>query len=1030
MAEGLRVRLLGPLQVTVAGTKVGPGGALRRSLLALLALHPGEVRSADALVDGIWGERPPESAPGVLQTYVSTWRKALTEAGDGAARITTVGHGYRLDLAEDESDLLRFGRLVADGRRMASQGRAGEAREALDQALRLWRGQPLADLSDRPFHPAAVGPLEEARDQAVEDWAEMVLRTGTDDDLPAVATALHRLRDASPWRERTTELLMWALFRQSRQREALALFDQTQERLAEELGADPGQALRTMHSRVLRQDPVLTGPPRAARRRPPARLDSFVGREDDVRAAVSLLTSARMVTLTGPGGSGKTRLAEVVADAYGTAADIDVAVVELASVEEAARVPGMIAARLDIAPADTLEALVPKLAERTVLVVLDNLEQIPAVGAVVTGLLTGAAGVRVLATSREPLHVPGEQRYPVEPLRLPPHGEIDLRVLASAPSVALLLDRARAADPQMVLTAGNAAAVRDIVRGLDGLPLALEIVAPWLSVLTPAGLLAELRHPLDLRARRPDADSRHRSLRTAIAWSHDRLTASQQRLLARLSVLVGGAGLDAILALGDDLDAAALEILMDLVDRHLVQRAEPVDGTPRFRLLETVREFAAERLADSGEQPAVERRAADWYAAWAAGCAARCQGPGSEGWIARVVADADNLRAAIDLLDREARSAEHLQLVVDTFPLWWHAGHEREGERRLRHALDVAPPAVTPTRALGMAYLAWMTGTHDSSRSEPLAREAVRLAREAGDVLVLCFALLVLGDVCFSSFEEPQDALLEAAALAERARDRPVRAAPTAPDAVLAEAAACLAGLWVFRSVPRAVEWQRRALEAAERTGDRRELVNKTAVLGLVLIAGGDVAGGRPLVERAVAMLGGPARSIVDDAVPYAHALLLHLTGEFGAAEAVMRESIGVARAGGRLHHVHQQSCLLVDLLVDRGDLAGADEALRAVEAMHAAGDDDQYLTELHARRARLQRLAGERDAAAALLEAVQKGLDPTFLRPEHVIHLVESALLAAGEDERRDHLERLEELSRATGVPVFPWERRVLQRG
>jgi DNA-binding SARP family transcriptional activator len=235
MADRLQVRVLGPLDVTVGDSGIGPEGSCRRSLFALLALHANELVGMPELVDGLWGDSPPRSATGVVQTYVSTWRRALDDAGTGGDHIATLGRAYRLDLGDDESDLLLFQRLADEGRRLAADGRPGDGRASLEEALALRRGPVLAGLDGRPFHASAVRSIEDRQDQAVEDWAEIVLRTAGDDDLPTVVSALQRLRDASPWRERSTELLMWALFRQGRQRDALEVYEVTRRRLADEL---------------------------------------------------------------------------------------------------------------------------------------------------------------------------------------------------------------------------------------------------------------------------------------------------------------------------------------------------------------------------------------------------------------------------------------------------------------------------------------------------------------------------------------------------------------------------------------------------------------------------------------------------------------------------------------------------------------------------------------------------------------------------------------------------------------------------
>jgi predicted ATPase/DNA-binding SARP family transcriptional activator len=1029
MAGAFRVRVLGPLAVTVGGAAIGPEGSHRRALFANLAVRANEVVSVDELVDGLWGDSPPRSATGVVQTYVSTWRRALDDAGAaGGNHIATFDRAYRLDLDEDESDLLLFLRLADDGRRLAAAGQPDDGRAALERALALRRGPVLAGLSGRPFHTAATGPIEDLLDRAVEDWADTVLRTAEDDDVAAVVTALQRVREAQPWRERTTELLMWALYRQARQRDALGIYEETRRRLADELGVDPGPALREMHARVLRQEgALLTGSSGRRVRRAP-RLDSFIGREGDVDAVCELLGTARLVTLTGPGGSGKTRLAEEVAAEMEARTRVETAVVELVAIDDATLVPGAIAARLGLQPAETLPALVARLADRALLLVIDNLEQIPGVGPTVAGLLRGTTALRVLATSREPLRVAGEQQYAVAPLPVPAADECDADRLAAIPSVVLLVDRARAVDRTSEFTETHAAALRDIVRAVDGLPLALEIAAPWLAPLTPAGLLAELRQPLDLPGRRTDAEERHRTLRTMIAWSYDRLSTAEQRLLTRLSVLRGGGDLDAVRAIGgDDLGTPAVDVLMDLLDRHLVQPAEPVAGASRFRLLETVRSFAAERLAASGEQQETEQRAAEWFAEWAVGLAAHGEGPDAEPWLARAVADADNLRAAMNVLDRAGLQIAQLQLVVDTFTLWFGAGYEAEGERRLEAALAAAPDSA-PARAIGLTFLTWFVGVHDFPRAARLARESVALARAADDEPVLALALMTLADTG-GDWRVECALSARAAELAERLRGRQLRYAATAPDNIAGYAADQLSNLWRFRSLAKGIAWQRRAVEHAERARDNRTTAMEWAELGYVHLLEGDVDAAGKAMSRARALLTSPVRGRWEDTVAMTDALLLQHTGQLTAAEASFQELIGSGLAGERPLLVHHASYSLVDLLLDQGRTEEAGTVLHRAEQLLPDHLDLRHATRFGARRARLHRLAGRPEDAAAVLQETAKGIDPEELSPEHMVWLVESALLAGSETERRAWIERLDALSEQTGVVVPPWERRWLDR-
>jgi len=1021
--EQVRVRVLGPLEVLRDGTPVGPAGNRRRALLAVLALRANEVVPVADLVDGLWGDVPPASAVGVVQTYVSTWRKAL---GDG--RLESVGRGYRLRLRTAESDLLSFLDLLEQGRRAAAQGGATAGRAELEQALALWRGPALPELADEPFHAGAVRPVRERRWQALEDWAAASLESGRGTDLAAVVTALEEARAEEPWRERLTELLMWALVRQGRQHAALELYADTQRALADELGADPGAGLRAMHGRVLRHDPSLVGAVATTIRGtgPSVRLDSFVGREHEVGVVLDLLAAHRLVALTGPGGAGKTRLAEVVAAQWVTRSGEPSAIVELASVEDAAVVPGTIAARLGHPSAETVGALTALLATGPFLLVLDNVEHLPSTGALVTTLLQATTRLRVLLTTRQPLRIAGEQQYAVQPLPVPPPEVRDATASAATAAVRLLVDRARAVDPGFELTEVNAGVLGDIVRRLDGLPLAVEIVAPWLRALTPEGVLRQLERPLDLPGRTSDGDQRHRTLRDAIEWSYRRLDADARRLLARMSVVRGGASLPALEAIcGEGLGVPVVPLLVELVDRSLVQPAPPAGGLPRFRLLETIRSFAAAQLAeDPADARRTEQRAADWFADWAVGLAAHSEGPETGQWLAQAIADADNLRAAIDLLDRVGRTTEHLQLVVDSMVLYFEAGQEREGERRLERALAAAP-ADAPARAIGLAYLAWFSATHDRRRAAERASEAVAIARAAGDAPVLAFALQTLADT-LDDFGAATAAGVEAGEVAERVGRGQVRYGPTAGDAVACGAAHTLAGLWAHRSLPTALAHQERALTLAELEGDRRITAVNAARLGLLHLVGGDVAAAARPIARAASLMAEPLSARWEDIVAFAEAQLAWHEGRIGEAERRLSALVASALPSGRLLHVQLGSCSLTDLLVDQGRQADADAVLRRAETVVAPGDDARARARLQVRRARLLRLDGRRTAAQSLLADAEAGLEEDELTAERIVWFVEAAV-GAPPDRARELVRRLGGEVRRTGVVLPPWEVRLL---
>ena len=315
----LRVELLGPVGVWRDGEPVGPAGRLRRGLLAMLALQANHVVSIDELVDGLWGTEAPASAVNLVQTYVSAWRHALEPGRVGHAasdRLRTVGTGYQLVLDIEESDLLTFEALATRGAELLAAGAVDAAVEVLGRAVLDRRSRPLADLSGLPFIERAMETLVSRRAQVIELWAEQCLKHGAG-DLSVVSAALDEARTREPLSERLAELAMWARCRLGRPAEALVLFGRMRRLLAEELGVDPGAGLREMHARVLADAPGLrparTAWPDASRPGVLARSDLFVGRTTEVREVAKLLAEFRLVTLTGPGGSGKTRLAEQVA---------------------------------------------------------------------------------------------------------------------------------------------------------------------------------------------------------------------------------------------------------------------------------------------------------------------------------------------------------------------------------------------------------------------------------------------------------------------------------------------------------------------------------------------------------------------------------------------------------------------------------------------------------------------------------------------------------------------------------------------
>ncbi|MER5882546.1 BTAD domain-containing putative transcriptional regulator [Streptomyces sp. NPDC001941] len=611
----MHYRLLGPTQaLRDDGTPVAVGGARLRALLTALALRAGRTVPAATLVDEVWHLDPPADAPAALQALVGRLRRAL---GHGA--VASADGGYRLAADPGDVDLHRFERLAADGTRALAGGEPGRADALLGEALALWRGPVLADLPDRAGEATGweARRLEARRAQA----AARIALGRAEEALPELAA----LCGEHPLDEPLQALRIRALRDAGRAAQALAAFEAVRQELADRLGTDPGPGLRALHGELLNPAPAAhpapavhptpaAPPPARAAARPGnlrERLTSFVGREDDLAAIRGDLDAARLVTLLGPGGAGKTRLSQEAAESLpGEACPDGVWLVELAPVDDAEDVPeavlGALGARETVlrgAGAEELRAvegavdvtarLAEYCADRRMLLVLDNCEHVvDAAAALAERLLERCPGLRVLATSREPLGVPGELVRPVGPLPEPK-------------ALRLLGERGAAARPGFSVD-GDRAACAEICRRLDGLPLAIELAAARLRLLTPR----QIADRLDDRFRLLTSGSRtvlprQQTLRAVVDWSWDLLDEPERAVLRRLSVFAGGCDLAAAEAV---CGPEALDLLGSLVDKSLVVAAPDAGGEMRYRLLETVGEYAAERLDAAGDRAGTERR--------------------------------------------------------------------------------------------------------------------------------------------------------------------------------------------------------------------------------------------------------------------------------------------------------------------------------------------------------------------------------------------------------------------------------------
>ncbi|WP_405919373.1 AfsR/SARP family transcriptional regulator [Streptomyces longwoodensis] len=734
--DPVRYRILGTAQATRPdGTPVAVGGTRLRALLTVLALRPGRAVPAGLLVEEVWAGDPPADAPGALQALVGRLRRAL-----GAGAIVSVEGGYRLTAAPDDVDLHRFERLTADGLGALAGGDPAKAAALLDDALALWQVPVLADLPDRT---AEAARLAARRLDALRARHTAALALGQAEQALPELTALC---DAHPLDEPLQGLRLRALRDAGRTAEALAAYEDVRRLLADRLGSDPGPELRALHAELLApQDRSAAAPPPGGRRAaapsdparpraqaprpaglsvpsapsvptPPsggtapapavgnlrARLTSFVGRESDIDAIRDDLTGARLVTLLGPGGAGKTRLSQEAAERAGDAAPDGVWLAELAPVDLPEAVPQAVLTAVGARETvlygagaeemravadrhdDPLDRLVEHCGRRRMLIILDNCEHVVGAAArLAEELLARCPRLTLLATSREPLGVPGEVLRPVDPLPEP----VALRLLA---------ERGAAARPGF-RTADDPEACAEICRRLDGLPLAIELAAARLRMMTPR----QLADRLDDRFRLLTSGSRtvlprQQTLRAVVDWSWDLLDAGEREVLGRLSVFAGGCDLAAAEAV---CGPHALETLGSLVDKSLVVAGPSADGEMRYRLLETVAEYAGERLDETGGRAAAERAHLTYYRELARTTEPLLRGAHQRTAIARFELEYDNLRTALRraVADRDEQEALYLTLSLTGY--WGMRDLRLETRTWCRETMALGPdPFAGPAR--------------------------------------------------------------------------------------------------------------------------------------------------------------------------------------------------------------------------------------------------------------------------------------------------------------------------------------------
>ncbi|PRY60778.1 putative ATPase [Glycomyces artemisiae] len=843
----MRVLLLGPFDIR--DDKDQPldlAGARLRALVARLAFEAGREVSADTLIDAIWEDDA--TSANALQALVSRVRRAI-----GADKVVRGAAGYKLAVEPGDVDLVRFERLAETGRR-------GGDLTALREADGLWRGPALADLLDYRFAQNEALRLERLRTETTRERLALEVATGTD-----VLAELEPLAAAHALDERWQALHMRALYATGRPAEALDVYEQTRERLADELGADPSSELADLHLQILRQSSAPAPKP-ARRSNLKSLLTSFVGREDDLASLADAVAAARLVTVTGPGGAGKTRLSVETAAAIaakGGAPD-GVWLVELASTTDGSDVAPAVLRAIGARESGLLEPSAHGAAARLeeyfggqdALIVLDNCEhQLDAVADLASRLLGACPRLRILATSREALAIGGERLFPIPPLPLSTEDP------ESSPAVRLFCERAAAVRPDFKLDDSNIDAVVEICRRLDGLPLAVELAAARMRALDAAQIASRLDDRFALLAGSDrTAPARHRTLSAVIAWSWDLLSETERALAMRLCVYPAGVALERV----DDLDALA-----GLVEKSLVDR----DGE-RYRMLETIRSYAVARLEESGDAEAMADEMAERCIELAERSDQELRTAAQITAMARLTAEHGNLVTVIGRAAATADVETGLRMLAALFWYWQLRGSYSE----FRHWAEavLAVPAEIPEHLQSAALI--VSGVAATAKGGFLAgQDDIRAGIAKGEALepgapgqfLVTMAPAFLPDAGPADGRGLEGWELGTALIIEAAGESQTRGLEGAAPADRAEAVFAEIGeRWGLASSLRIkaerLGWEGRLEEGVQAADEAARLLDELgtygdaseayAELALWRARNGDVEGSHEALERAIAL--------------------------------------------------------------------------------------------------------------------------------------------------------------------------------
>jgi predicted ATPase/DNA-binding SARP family transcriptional activator len=808
----VRYGLLGPMEVTLGGAPAKLPGTAERALLAQLLLSPGRTIPATMLVDRLWSESTlPVDPMNALQIRVSKLRRALAAVGvDGV--VAREGVGYRAALEPAQVDAVEFEQRLREARTRtaadASDGYTLEHLELFDDVLELWAGEPLSDFATEQWAIAEAARLVELWLAGVTERAQVALALGRHRE---VVGDLEPVVAGDPTLEPLVGLLMVALYRSGRQAEALEVYTRTREVLDEKLGLEPSVSLRSLHERVLRQDESLGAQPEMAPPPPvtvpgsrgraaaepvratnlPTVLRPLIGRDEQLDSVTGLVAQVRLLTLIGPGGAGKTSLALAAVARVAPGFADGAFGVRLASVTADDQVPVAVADALGVpldsagGEADITERLIAYLRQKQVLVLMDNCEHVVDAAATLSDdILARCPQVTILATSREALAIPDEVQVTVGPLAAPPEGAPAGRVL-EYPAAQLFVERARALRPGSVYGESDLTAIGRICRALDGIPLAVELAAARTAAMSPVEISERLEDRFSLlTSGTRTAEARQHTLRAAVDWSYDLLAESEQRVFNRLAAFSGGwtlAAAEAVVADAELPPAEVLDVTGRLVERSMLV-VEP-GPTTRYRMLETLRQYAAERLSAANEHDDLARRHATYFRDVALAAERGLRGAEQRATLARLRDDQPNLRAAVAWYGGAGGDPDSALAMAGALGLFWHLGRHLEGRDLLTRLLtsDGAAEAGAAARASALQAVSLVERpraclVHPSPRCAETAAESLELFERLGDTsrAALSRVLLAVEGVTGADQERCEELLAEAEHVFEGSADADV----------------------------------------------------------------------------------------------------------------------------------------------------------------------------------------------------------------------------------------------------------------